>query len=225
MSVSGVNPVIPGLGNATAAAGKTEELGQDDFLNLLIAQLQAQDPLNPLKSAEFTAQLAQFNSLEKLIDVNTHLEELKAAQLFSGNAQFVDYIGKTVKTSGNVVAMTDGQPRELHFALEGDADAVFVNILDAAGMRVRTLVAGGAGAGERSVEWNGEDDKGNRVPDGAYRFDVAAADAAGGAVAATPFTLDRVTGVTFQNDEAHLLADSKAIPVSRVIQVLETQSD
>lgn len=223
MSVSGVNPVIPSLDTRTTQ--KSNELGQDDFLNLLIAQLQAQDPLNPLESAEFTAQLAQFNSLEKLIDVNTHLEELKAAQLFSGNAQFVDYIGKTVKASGNTIEMADAGSRELQFELGSDAKAVFINVFDAAGLHVRTIEAGGAAAGEHSVEWNGKDDKGSRVPDGTYGFEVAAVDAAGSAMAATPFTLNRITGVTFQNESAYLLAENKAIPITQVIRVSETESN
>jgi flagellar basal-body rod modification protein FlgD len=220
MSVSGINPLVPSLDTGTAR--KTDEVGQDDFLNLLIAQLQAQDPLNPLESAEFTAQLAQFNSLEKLIEVNTRLEALTAAQLFSGNAQFVDYIGKTVKASGNTTEMIDGRSAELHFELAGDARSVFVNILDAGGFHVRTLEAGGAAAGERSVEWNGRDDNGNPVPEGSYSFEVAAVDAVGNAVAAAPFSLDRITGVTFQNDSAQLLAEQKTIPVSQVMRIEET---
>ncbi|WP_373499204.1 flagellar hook assembly protein FlgD [Desulfococcus sp.] len=222
MSVSGVNPVVPSRDTGTAV--KTDELGQDDFLNLLIAQLQAQDPLNPLESAEFSAQLAQFNSLEKLMEVNTHLEELKAAQLFSANAQFVDYIGKTVKAQGNTVALTEGEPLALSFDLARNAKSVSVNIFDAGGLRVRTLTAEETGAGEQSVEWNGKDDKGRRVPDGTYRFEAAAVDEAGAAVEATPFTLNRVTGVTFQNDSAVLLAQNHAIPLSQVVRVSETES-
>jgi flagellar basal-body rod modification protein FlgD len=221
MSISGVNSVIPS--RDTGTTGKADELGQDDFLNLLIAQLQAQDPLNPLKSAEFTAQLAQFNSLEKLIDVNTHLEELKAAQLFSGNAQFVDYIGKTVTSSGNRFEMTAGESRELHYELTGDAKSVFITIFDVNGLHVRTLEAGKADSGERSYEWNGKDDGGSRVPDGIYGYEVAALDSAGNPVEAIPYARDRITGVTFQNETAYLLAGNKGIPITEVIRVSESQ--
>ena len=222
MTVSGVNSVVPGRETGTAV--KTEELGQDDFLNLLIAQLQAQDPLNPLESAEFTAQLAQFNSLEKLMEVNTRLGELKAAQLFSANAQFVDYIGKTVKASGNTVSLAEGESPVLSFDLASPAKSVAVTIIDAAGARVRTLAPEETGAGERSVEWNGKDDKGRRVPDGTYRFEVAAVDERGGAVEAAPFMLNRITGVTFQDDAAVLLARNQTIPLARVIRVSESEN-
>lgn len=222
MSVSVVNSVVPGRDTGTVV--KTEELGQEDFLNLLIAQLQAQDPLNPLESAEFTAQLAQFNSLEKLIEVNSHLEALKAAQLFSANAQFVDYIGKTVKASGNTVTLTEGESPKLCYELSAPAKSVAVTILDAAGAQIRTLTPEATGAGEQSVEWNGKDEKGRRVADGTYRFEVAALDEKNSPVEAVPFMLNRITGVTFQDDAAVLLARNQAIPLARVIRVSESEN-
>jgi len=223
MSVSGTTPLIPSQETGATTARENDEVGQDDFLNLLIAQMQAQDPLNPLESAEFTAQLAQFNSLEKLIEVNGHLEALTAAQLFSGNAQFVDYIGKTIKASDNRIQMNDGNAVDLHYELSGDAGSVAIHVYDGGGSHVRTLDAGGAPAGEHSAEWDGRDDNGRKVPDGTYRFEVAAADVAGHPVAAAPFSLDRITGVTFQDASAQLMADQKTIPISEVLRVSETE--
>ncbi len=65
----------------------TDVLGKDDFLQLLVAQLQHQDPLKPMDSTEFTAQLAQFSSLEQLYNVNDNLGELGTNQLTMNNTQ------------------------------------------------------------------------------------------------------------------------------------------
>ena len=120
--------------------------------------------------------------------------------------------------------MADGTGRELHFDLAGDAKTVFVNIVDANGLHVRTLESGQTEQGERSIEWNGKDDGGNRVPDGIYGYEVAALDSAGNPVAATPYARDRITGVTFQNETAYLLAGNKGIPITQVIRVSESDA-
>ena len=71
MSIVGLNQVSSQ--GATTSAAKSQTMGKDDFLRLLVTQLQAQDPLNPMDSTGFTAQLAQFSSLEQLQNINSNL--------------------------------------------------------------------------------------------------------------------------------------------------------
>ena len=79
-------------------------LGKDDFLKLFVAQLENQDPLSPMESTEFTAQLAQFSSLEQLTNANQNLEYLLMYQSSMNNAEAVNFIGNTVKASGNSIS-------------------------------------------------------------------------------------------------------------------------
>ena len=72
------------------------DLGKEDFLTLLVAQLQNQDPMNPEDATEFTAQLAQFSSLEQLFNINESMESLASAQIQSDRFATMDLIGKTV---------------------------------------------------------------------------------------------------------------------------------
>lgn len=85
-------------GAARSIAGQvpapTHTLGKDDFLKLLLAQLRNQDPLKPMEDKEFIAQLAQFNSLEQIIDVNRRLGDLLASQQLS---QASALVGKRVE--------------------------------------------------------------------------------------------------------------------------------
>jgi flagellar basal-body rod modification protein FlgD len=101
MSIGGLESVQPST--LTASAQKTDILGKDDFLRLLVAQLKAQDPLNPMENTEFTAQLAQFSSLEQLSNVNENLKSLISYQTSTDNSQAVGFIGKTVNANGNLV--------------------------------------------------------------------------------------------------------------------------
>ena len=73
-----------------------KELGKDDFLNLLIAQLKNQDPLNPLKDTEFIAQLANFSSLEQVSNMNKNLEEFLKQQQYQNSVAAVSMIGKEI---------------------------------------------------------------------------------------------------------------------------------
>lgn len=198
---------------------RTDELGRDDFLFLLIAQLRAQDPLDPMESAEFTSQLAQFNTIEQLGDINTQLESLRAAQDVSNNIQAMGFIGKTVHAAGGVVRLENGESAELLFELAADSNAVFVNIYDAYGEYVRTIETANLGAGEQSVAWDGTGRGGKNVPDGLYTFEVAATDLNNEMVPAIALTSGLVTGVTFQNGDPVLQAGGNEIPVSSVIRV------
>ena len=93
--------------SATQVENK-QVLGKDDFLKLLVAQLSAQDPLNPLDNQEFSALLAQFSALEQITNVNANLEALRELQLATTNASLISLIGKNVDVQGNTFEFTQG---------------------------------------------------------------------------------------------------------------------
>jgi flagellar basal-body rod modification protein FlgD len=100
------------LPESTSAAGKTT-LGKDDFLKLLLAQLSNQDPLKPMEDKEFIAQLAQFNSLEQMQQVNTHLIDMLAGMSLSQASSLLGRVVEAGQISGTVtgVAMADGKAK------------------------------------------------------------------------------------------------------------------
>ena len=107
--------ITSGLDSNTSVGTETSALpskvlDKDAFLELLITQLQNQDPLNPTDSVEFTAQLAQFSSLEQLNNVNDNLEQLQNFQASINNSQAVALIGKDITANGNFLQLTNGGP-------------------------------------------------------------------------------------------------------------------
>ncbi len=225
MDISGLNTVASQSELTVTETKKNDVLDKDDFLKLLVTQLQHQDPLNPADSTQFTAQLAQFSSLEQLGNINDNLGGLQLSQTALNNSQAVNFIGKTVTSSGNSIHLTDGVSDNLQFELGADAKAVFMSIYDAAGNYIKTVESGALNAGEQTLSWNGTDQDGNKVSDGAYAFEVAAVDADDNMVNTATFTSGRVTGVTFKNGRLCLLAGNKEIPVDTVIQVDEEFRD
>ncbi len=215
------------IGSVAASSGTTNisessVVGKEDFLKLLVTQLQNQDPLNPSESTEFTAQLAQFSSLEQLTNVNENLEYLHLYQASINNAQSVDFIGKTVKAAGDSISVSDGVSEKICFDLPKDASGTLISIYDDADNLVATLNAGSLNSGEQSLTWDGTDSEGNSVSDGDYTFKVAATDADGNTIEVSTFTTARVTGVTFENGTTYLMAGGKRIPLGDVVEVLET---
>ncbi len=200
---------------------KDSALGKDDFLNLLVAQLQNQDPLNPTDSTEFTSQLAQFSSLEQLTNVNENLEYLQMYQSSINNAQAVSFIGKNIYASGDSIQLENGENEEIHFELSENSSSVFINIYDEAGNLVKYIENGPLGEGKQSVEWDGTDNNGNALPEGIYKFEVMAVDANSDEVQTATYISDTVTGVTFKNGVTYLLAGEMQIPIGDVIEVAE----
>ena len=215
---------------ATAAASGSSEsyapakavLGKDDFLKLLVSQLKNQDPLNPMESTEFTAQLAQFSSLEQLTNMNESLEYLKLYQSSINNAQAVGFIGKTVKATGDSINVKDGISNQIQFDLARDAETVNIHIYDSSDNLVKTINCGSLSDGEQSIEWDGTNDDGETVSDGTYTFVVSAADAGGETIEASTYMTVEVTGVTFKEGNAYLLAGDIEISMSDVIEVTDS---
>ena len=89
-------------GSSSTATTKKNELGKDDFLKLMIAQLQNQDPLNPLKDNEFIAQMASFSSLEQMNNLNKTMESILKYQQLQSSSVAVSLIGKEIATINDV---------------------------------------------------------------------------------------------------------------------------
>jgi len=203
------------------SSSKDSALGKDDFMNLLVAQLQNQDPLNPMDSTAFTSQLAEFSSLEQLSNVNENLENLQMYQSSINNAQAVSFIGKNIDALGDSIQLESSESEEIHFDLSADSSSVFINIYDQSGSLVKYIENGPLGEGKQSVEWDGTDNNGNTLSGGNYRFEVMAVDANGDRVQTATYISDRVTGVTFKNGVTYLMAGGIQIPLGDVSEVFE----
>ena len=197
----------------------SQELDRDAFLNLLITQLQNQDPLNPTDSVEFTAQLAQFSSLEQLGNVNDNLKQLQNFQASINNSQAVSLIGKEITANGNSLKLTGGQPVACNFKLDGDAAVVGVSIYDHTGEFVRSFEGLNLSAGHHSLQWDGMNQNGSPVVAGDYSFEVMAADASGNGIQTTTFFTGSVDKVTFSNNTTYLISGDQRVALGDIVEV------
>jgi len=221
--ISSTDPAA-GLGTGTAklptsGGDMAGALGKTEFLNLLMAQMQHQDPMEPLKDHEFVAQLATFSGLEQQMLANDRLLELQLAQLSTGNAQLAGFIGQSVVAKGDSLTIAEGATPPVGIQLEGAAETVDVTITDSTGKVVSTFEAGPLGAGHHDVAWSGKDANGVPLPAGEYTVQVTAKDADGTAVAASPLLSGVVTGVTFENGYAELVVGDHHIAPADILSV------
>ena len=195
-----------------------ETLGRDDFLILLVAQLKHQDPLNPLDGTDFTAQLAQFSSLEQLFTANDRLTDISESMDLQKTGDVLDYIGKTVKTTDNTILVENGETAPGAYNLEDKAD-VTVFILNDDGLEVRRIYAGWQNAGEHDLVWDGRDNDGRMVDDGVYTFELEARDKEGFVVPHNTYLTGEVTGVTYERGMPYLMVGNNLVSPSSVVEV------
>lgn len=153
---------------------KGNELGKNEFLQLLVAQLNNQDPLAPQENGEFIAQLAQFSTVEGIEKMNSSMEAMVNGFQSSQALQASSLVGRTVVVEMDK-AMVDTQGGFTgQLALPNASGAVTVNIYDEAGSVVSTINLGSLDRGLHDFSWDGTDASGNTLPSGVYRFEAQA---------------------------------------------------
>ena len=202
--------------NGSLQSLQADTMGKDAFLQMMIAQLQHQDPLNPLDGTDFTAQLAQFSSLEQLSNMNTQLEILNLYQSSLNNAQSVNLIGKEVTARGDGIKV-EGASVDLAYNLSENASNVTIKIYDEDANLVDTIELGNQQEGENSVTWDCSD-----VAHGDYTFEISAIDANGDAISVYTLITGKVTGVTFMEGSPYLSVNGQDIPFGNIISVNES---
>jgi flagellar basal-body rod modification protein FlgD len=210
---------LTSTGSNSGDVANANELGKDDFLKLLVAQLQAQDPLDPQSAEDFSAQLAQFSSLEQLTNVNDNLTQIESFEQAVNNASLVNLIGKNVDSPGDRIDFNTGETKTLNFSLSEEAARVEVDVFDSTGNPVTTLTLSNLTAGNNQALWNGKNGEGKDVQQGAYTFTVKAETLNGDEIPAQTFISGKITDVVFGEDGAQAVINGQKTAVSEISRV------
>ncbi len=220
MSTVGMDSILANQGSVSGgtASATAKSLGKDDFLRLLVKQLQYQDPLNPVENTDFTAQLAQFTSLETLSNIDENISQLGILQNSINNMNAVSFIGKQVNAQGNILNYT-GTDLNIDFSLDALAAAVRVNIYAEDGTLVRTIEGTNVQEGNVQYVWDGTDHDGEQVGGGRYRFSIEAVDYEGNAVGTTSYAAGLVTGVRYDKGVTYLIIGDKEVNIADIDKI------
>jgi len=202
--------------SSTALSSLTSNFS--DFLNLLMTQLQNQDPTSPMDTNQFTSELVQFASVEQEINTNSALTQLisltQAAQLMQSTAM----VGKQVLLNSTTLPLQNGSA-SLQFTATS-AEPVAIAVYNSSGQQVYDTSLN-ATAGTNTWTWNGTSNAGAQMPDGGYTVAVEGANS-DGSTTALPFTVQgTITGVeTSSSGSLELELGATTAPFSSVQQVL-----
>lgn len=152
-------------------------LGKDDFMRLLLTQLQNQDPLKPMEHQEFIAQLAQFGSLEQLTNIGSGIQNLRTGIGENAKLQALSMIGKQVQAAGQELEHHEGENLAIPFKSSPDLKLDKVLIADNSGKVIREIDLTKGQFTE--IIWDGKTQEGRMAPSGKYTFKVEGLDGNG----------------------------------------------
>ncbi|MEK6784207.1 MAG: flagellar hook assembly protein FlgD [Nitrospirota bacterium] len=203
-----------------ATSNKTgpQQLGQDDFLKLLVTQLKNQDPLKPTDNAEFVSQLTQFSQLEQTAKQSQLLQRSLDAQSASLQFTLLPMVGRRISIDHPLTQLENGQA-SLTYGLEKNAARVQITILDQNRQVVRTLDTTNLQAGLNQARWDGKDSKGTVMPPGVYEYAISAVDQQGASIVAKGRAQLTVTGVRMEEGQAKLAVGALSVDPSDIVEV------
>ena len=206
-----VSSVTSNAGTAALQGSSTATDPSERFLKLLVAQMQNQDPLNPMDNAQVTSQMAQIQTVTGIDKLNTTVAGLNSQFVQMQALQGASLVGHDVVVPGNLLAITDGYGQG-GFELAGPADSVKVEILAAGGKVVDTINLGAQSSGLHGFAWP----SGSADDSSGLSFRVTAKSGAA-TVGVTPLMRDRVAAVSLGGDALTLeLVRVGSVPYANV---------
>lgn len=162
-------PNLQGLAiSAQVPETDRKSLGQEQFFELMVAQLQNQDPLKPLESNEFLSQVAQFSAVSGIEDMRSSMVDLANSMQSNQALQASMLVGREVLVPGNVATLIPGESYEGVVELAVSSPQVNLNVFDSAGQIVRQISLGAQQAGPVRFSWDGLTETGQAAPAGIY---------------------------------------------------------
>jgi len=172
-ATQGVSSVIDNL-SIDRNKPETERTERDMFLELMMAQMENQDPLSPQDNGEFLSQLAQFSTVEGIDKLNNSMSSFEQGFRSSQALQATALVGRKVEVSGSESTLEAGKTVDGVITLPQSSGDLKLQIYDNAGGLVAAESLGSAAAGEVPFSWDGKGLNGNQLPPGNYRFEATA---------------------------------------------------
>ena len=180
-------------------------LDREDFMKLFVTQLQYQDPMKPMDSAEMASQMAQFNMVDLMYENNEAMGRLVSSDESRTRLQAVSFLGHEVRYDGTSLVIGEDGMKPFDIVVDKPCASCKITIRDENGQVVKTWDAGEMLPGIHAIPWDGTDINGDPVSEGIYSVQIEAADADGQKVEISTRTTGEVAGITYPEEGLPLL--------------------
>ncbi|MEM8983243.1 MAG: flagellar hook capping FlgD N-terminal domain-containing protein [Pseudomonadota bacterium] len=171
MNILETNDFLRSLSESTPTDERPrDELGQAEFLELMIAQFRNQDPFEPMTNGDFLGQLAQFSTVNGITELDTSFSDLATAISGEQALQAGNIVGKDILTQSEFATHSDDDPLRGVIDLEGSASNVTVDVISVTGELIDTIALGEQFGGEIAFEWDGTTLDGDTAGEGTYQL-------------------------------------------------------
>jgi flagellar basal-body rod modification protein FlgD len=213
-----VSPTGSSSSSSAASAGSNSTISSNQFLSLLVSELQNQDPLNATSVTDFVNQMTAYTNFTQQQSINSNLSALAGSFSSLVTLNSVNYIGHTVQAVANTAVLTNGSAT-FGYSLSAAATNVSISVADSSGNTVWTGTGSGS-AGANTFTWDGKDSTGNQLADGGnYTVTINATDAAGNSVFNYSTISGVVTGIDTSTSTPSLTVDGIPVSASNIIGV------
>ena len=224
MAISGISQNLNEVANGANTSNGVQEnpkgkLGKDDFMKLLLTELQYQDPTSPMDTEKILAQTSQLATLESADNTNKALEDLSKQLSSSSDLNAVAAIGKMGSLGTDSITLADSDNPSFEIYFNHDIQSGSINITDNQNNIVKTIDLSSQSAGIQSFQWDGTDDSGNRLPKGSYSITADYSD--GTDSYKTAYGLYPIESVRFDSGKALLKMGSNYYPLDSVKEIYQ----
>ena len=212
-----IQGITDGSGAVAGAATRDySEIGELDFMTLLVAQIKNQDPMSPMDNAEFTGQITQFTMLDELQSMTQKLDENLMMSASLNNTAMLGLVGKNITVEGDSVQVEDGQVSINALACDGPGTAE-IEIKDENGNVVRTIHQT-VKQGLNDITWDGLLEDEGLAPDGDYTMSVKVTNQ-DTAVSSITLMTGPVEGLRYDNNVGVVTIGGEEFSVSEIYQI------